>query len=346
MTDIQSQFPETTDQLDDLLSTPDQRVVRTMELMEGDIVVLGVGGKMGPTFARMLRRATELAGRPRRIFGVSRFGSRGLQEKLETWGVETIACDVLDEPSVEQLPDVANVVSMLGYKFGAARNPALTWAMNCYVPAVISRRYRASQITAFSSGNVYGNVAVESGGSVETDVPKPVGEYAFTVLGRERIYEHFSRRQRTPMTLLRLNYATELRYGVLVDLAQQVHRGTPIDLAMGYVNVIWQRDANAMAANALSFTDTPPRILNIAGEEILPVRDVCTEFGRQMNVPVKFVGAEASNALLNKATQNYEELGKPTKSAGEMIAWTARWVMEGGETLGKPTHFASRDGTF
>ncbi len=317
-----------------------------MRERKGDVVVLGVGGKMGPTLARMVKRASVLAGVSRRVIGVSRFSSRGLRDQLEDWGIQTIACDLLDENTIDQLPDAPNVVSMLGFKFGAADNPSLTWAMNCYVPAVISRRYRDSRIAAFSSGNVYGNVGVGSGGSLESDQPNPVGEYATTVLGRERIYDHFCRTQQTPMTLLRLNYATELRYGVLVDLAQQVQDGSIIDITMGYVNVIWQRDANAMSINSLAHVDVPPRILNIAGQEMLRVRDVCEAFGRLMNKSVNFSGNEAPDALLNNARHNYDLLGAPTKSADEMIRWTAEWVMHGRPLLGKPTHFANRTGNF
>lgn len=338
--------PQSIDQLDELLSEPDERLSRTMKNLDGDILVLGVGGKMGPTFSRMVKRASDQAGASRRVIGVSRFSSDGLRERLEDWGIETIQCDVLAEGAVDLLPDASNVISMLGFKFGAAENPSLTWAMNCFVPSVISRRYRNSRITAFSSGNVYGNVPADSFGSLESDQPNPVGEYAVTVLGRERIYDHFSRTQGTPMTLLRLNYATELRYGVLVDLAQQVHRGATIDVTMGHVNVIWQRDANAMAINSLAHVDSPPKVFNIAGPEILRVRDLCNEFARLMDKPVKFSGIEAPDALLNDARHNFDLLGAPTLSAAAMIRWTAEWVMRGGESLGKPTQFGNRQGNF
>jgi hypothetical protein len=307
---------------------------------------LGVGGKMGPTLARMAKRASEEAGVERKILGVSRFSSGNLREQLESWGIETIACDLLDEDAVARLPDAPNIVYMAGFKFGATANPSLTWAMNCYLPAVVSRRYRDSRIAAFSSGNVYGTVDVASGGSIETDLPNPLGEYAITILGRERIFDHFSRTLDTSMSMLRLNYATELRYGVLVDLAEQVFTGKPIDVTMGHVNVVWQRDANAMALNALAHTSTPPRILNIAGSKILRVRDICTEFARLMNKEVAFVGEEASDALLNNASHSYAMIGQPTTTDTEMIRWTAEWVMRGGASLGKATHFESRDGSF
>jgi hypothetical protein len=342
----ESSCPTTIEQLDDLLSAPDQRVVRTMRELEGDILVLGVGGKMGPTLARMARRASDEAGVPRRVVGVSRFSTGGLREQLVGWGIETIAADLLDEAAIRALPDAPNVVYMAGFKFGATANPSLTWAMNCYLPAVVCRRFEHSRISAFSSGNIYGTVAVDSGGSIESDPPNPIGEYAITILGRERMFDHFSRTWRTPVSLLRLNYATELRYGVLVDLAQQVYAGTPIDVTMGHVNVIWQRDANAMALNSLAHTSTPPRILNIAGSEILRVREVCVEFARLMNKNVTFTGEEASNALLNNASDSYALIGPPSTTSQEMIGWTAAWVMRGGASLGKATHFESRDGVF
>ncbi len=338
--------PTTVDPLDDLLSTPDEQVVQTMAELDRDIVVLGVGGKMGPTLARMAKRASDEAGINRRVIGVSRFSSGKLREQLEVWQIETIACDLLDEDAVAKLPDAANVVYMAGFKFGAAANPSLTWAMNCHLPAVICRRYASSRIAAFSSGNVYGTVDVTSGGSVESDEPHPIGEYAITILGRERMFDHFSRTLKTPVSILRLNYATELRYGVLVDLAQQVFAETAIDVTMGHVNVIWQRDANAMALNSLTQTTTPPATFNIAGSEILRVRDVCEEFGRLMNKHVTFVGEEASDALLNNAEASYTSLGQPALASDEMIRLTAEWIMQGGELHGKATHFESRNGRF
>lgn len=338
--------PTTTEELDDLLSEPDEQTLKTLRRVSGDFVILGAGGKMGPTFARLIRRASDAAGIPRRVIAVSRFSQDALRPRLESWGIETIACDLLDEAAVDRLPAAANVVSMLGHKFGTAATPSLTWAVNGYLPAVICRRYRGSRIAAFSSGNIYGMVEVSSGGSRETDPLRPAGEYANSVLGRERMYEHFSRTLGIPTVLLRLNYATELRYGVLVDLAQQVWRGTPIDVTMGYVNVIWQRDANAMALNALPLAASPPRVLNIAGAEILSVRQVAEQFGAQMGRRVEITGREASDAFLNQAAHNYPLLGRPSQSTAELIRWTAEWVMRGGRSHGKPTQFQQRGGSF
>ena len=346
MPDPSQPTPKTVEELDELLSRPNELAVRAMRELAGDLVILGVGGKMGPTLARLARRASDEAGVTRRIIGVSRFSSPDTRTKLQRWGIETIACDLLDQEAIAKLPNAPNVVCMTGLKFGASSNPALTWAMNCYLPALVSRRYRDSRIAAFSSGNVYGLVPIDSGGSIETDAPNPIGEYAITVLGRERMFEYFSRQLGIPGTLLRLNYATELRYGVLVDLAQQVLAQQPIDLSMSSFNVIWQAEANAMALASLLHTATPPRIVNIAGAEILRVHEVCEAFGRLLDRPVRFTGAESPDALLNNASASYAQIGRPQISSEQMIQWTADWVMRGGESLGKPTHFESRDGRF
>ena len=301
---------------------------------------------MGPPLAWLAKRASDEAGVARRVLGVSRFSSDQTRRQLDEWGIETIACDLLDRESVARLPDAPHVVCMTGLKFGASDNPPRTWAMNCYLPALIAERFRDSRIAAFSSGNVYGPVTPDSGGSVESDPPNPIGEYAITVLGRERMFEYFSRQFDLPMTLLRLNYATELRYGVLVDLAQRVLLEQPIELAMGYVNVIWQAEANSMALASLLHTASPPRVLNIAGAELLRVRDVCEQLGQRLGKAPRFAGSESADALLNNAGQSHQLLGPPQVTASQMIDWTADWVLRGGESLGKPTHFESRDGRF
>jgi hypothetical protein len=338
--------PANVEQLEDALSAPTPGVIDALQRLDGDLLVLGVGGKMGPTLARMAVRATQAAGNRRRVIGVSRFSSANLRERLERWGVETIACDLLQEEQVRELPECPQVLVMTGMKFGTSTNPALSWAMNCYVPALICGRYRQSRIAAFSSGNVYGLVPRDSGGSVETDAPRPVGEYAITVLGRERMYEYFSREWQIPLVLLRLNYATELRYGVLVDLAHKVFREEICDVGMGFVNVIWQRDANALALQSLAHAAVPPLVLNIAGPEILRIRDVLNELGRLLDKRVRIEGHEGQDALLNNASRSHQLFGLPVTPVADMLQWTAAWVRQGGDNLGKPTHFESRDGTF
>ncbi len=249
--------PQSVEELELLLSEPSAAVIRLLGDLPGDIVFLGVGGKMGPTMARMARRASDLAGVTRRVIGVSRFSTPGLRQRLESWDIETIACDLLDPDAVNQLPDAPLVISMAGYKFGAAQNPEMTWATNCLAPALICRRFRHSRIVAFSTGNVYGLVPCSSGGSLETDPLQPDGEYAMAAVGRERICAYCSKAFHTPLVLLRLNYATELRYGVLVDLAQRVWQRQAIDVSMSYVNVIWLGDANNMSLLALQHAATP-----------------------------------------------------------------------------------------
>src|SRR5467141_1207239 len=262
------------EELDELLSEPSEAVIRTLAALDGDIVILGVGGKMGPTLARMAKRASQIAGVSRRVIGVSRFSSSKLESQLQMWGVETLRCDLLDSNSLAALPDAANIIYMAGMKFGTTGQESMTWAMNSFLPGLVSERYRQSRIVAFSTGNVYGLSPVSLGGSREQDALNPAGEYAMSCLGRERIFEHFSRRNETRMSILRLNYATELRYGVLVDIAQRVYAGQPVPLSMGYLNAIWQGDASGMSLEALGSASVPPLVINIAGPELLSVRRV------------------------------------------------------------------------
>lgn len=332
--------------LEDLLSEPSPAAIDAMRRAEGDVVVLGVAGKMGPTLARMARRAMDAAGVSHRVIGVSRFSSPDQQRALELHGVETIKCDLLDEDALGRLPDAPNVVFMAGRKFGSTGDEPLTWAMNAHLPALVCRRFRRSRIVAFSTGNVYGLTPHGRGGSREADLPAPAGEYAMSCLGRERMFEYSSRVHETPVAILRLNYAVEMRYGVLVDLATTIRRREPVDLAMGYVNVIWQGDASAMALTALAHTATPPLIVNVAGAEELRVRAVCADLARALGADVSFVGAEAPDALLSNGSRGHVLLGKPRVDAARLIAWTADWVRRGGESLGKPTHFESRAGRF
>lgn len=341
-----SEGPRTVAELDDALSEPPPGVIECLGRLPGDILVLGVGGKMGPTLARMARRASDAAGVRRRVVGVSRFSTPGLPEQLAAWGVETLACDLLDEQAVAALPRLENVVFMAGYKFGAQADPARTWAMNCYLPALIGNHFRHSRIAAFSTGNVYGLVPASGGGSREDDPPRPVGEYAQTTLGRERMLEYFSQRHEFPLAVLRLNYACELRYGVLVDLAWKVWRNELIDLSMSHVNVIWQGDANAVALQALEQASQPPLVLNIAGPERLRIREVCEQFGRLLDRQPRWAGSEQPDALLSDSGRCRQLFGAPRVPAERLMGWIADWVARGGPSLGKPTHFESRDGRF
>ena len=333
-------------ELEELLSQPAEATVRALTELKGDIVVLGVAGKMGPTLARMAKRASEMADVQRRVIGVSRFSSPGQELQLRAWGIETVRCDLLDRKSLADLPEAANVVFMAGMKFGSTGQESLTWAMNSYLPGLVSERYCKSRIAVFSTGNVYGLTPVSQGGSREDDRTSPAGEYAMSCLGRERIFEHFSRTNNTPMTILRLNYATELRYGVLVDIAQRVHAGEAVPLAMGYLNAIWQGDACDMSLQALAHASVPPLVVNIAGPELLSVREVAGEFAGKLGKSVRFEGVEASDALLSNAQRAYELFGRPCVSAAQMTSWIADWVGRNGATLAKPTHFEERSGRF
>ena len=334
-------------QLESLLSEPSEAAVQAMRAVAGDTIILGAGGKMGPTLARMARRAMDAAGAQRfRVTAVARFSAPGLRRSLEAFGVETIECDLLDDEAVARLPEAPNVIFMAGRKFGSSGDEPLTWAMNAHVPAGACRRYQGSRIVAFSTGNVYGLTARGRGGSREDDVPAPVGEYAMSCLGRERLFQYFSRANRTPVALLRLNYAVEMRYGVLIDLASRVARGEPVDLSMGYVNVIWQGDANAMALAALAHTSSPALIVNIAGAEELSIRAVSEDLARRMGVVATFAGSEMPDALLSNGARGHELLGRPRVAIDRLLAWTADWVARGGEQFGKPTHFESRAGRF
>ncbi len=332
--------------LEDLLSEPSAAAIEALARLPGDLVLLGVGGKMGPTLARMARRASDAAGVRRRVFGVARFSDAGLEGRLRAHGVETVRCDLLDPAQLDRLPEAANVLALLGMKFGSTGQEALTWANNTHLPAVVCARYRGSRLVAFSTGNVYGLSPVRLGGSLETDPLNPAGEYAMSCLGRERMYEHFSRAWGVPVALLRLNYACEMRYGVLADVARKVYAGEPVDLSMGHLNAIWQGDASALALCAFGEAASPPAVLNLAGPELLSVRRVAEEFGRLLGRPVTFRGSEADDALLSNGQRAHARYGYPRVPAGRLIAWTADWVRRGGISLDRPTHFEVRDGKF
>lgn len=332
--------------LDDLLSQPSDAAVSAMAKLKGDILFLGVAGKMGPTLARMAVRASEIAGVKRKVIGVARFSNPEERPKLEQFGIEPIKADLLDKDQLDRLPDVPNVVYMPAMKFGSTNQEALTWAMNTFLAGDCARKYRNSKIVAFSTGNVYGLSPVVRGGSLETDVPRPVGDYAMSCLGRERMFEHFSRVYSTPVALIRLNYSTELRYGVLVDVAKRVWAGETIDLAMGNFNAIWQADANSMTLAAFDHVSSPPFILNVAGPETLSMRVVCERYASLMGKPLKISGTEAGDALLSNGQLGHRLYGYPRVSADQMMVWIAQWVMSGGKDIGKPTHFEARDGKY
>jgi nucleoside-diphosphate-sugar epimerase len=333
-------------ELEELLSRPSDPDVAAMAALDGDILILGAGGKMGPSLARLARRAADAAGVRKRVIAVARFSDARVADWMQASGIETIACDLLEPGALDRLPDAPNVVFMAARKFGTRGSEPLTWAMNAYLPGLVAERYRDSRIVAFSSGNVYGLEPVSSGGSTESSAVLPQGEYAQSVLGRERLFEYGSSRWHTRVVLLRLNYAVDLRYGVLVDVAQKVFAGEPIDLRMGMFNVIWQGDANSMCLRSFGYSQSPPRVLNITGAEKLSVREVALEFGRRFGKDPVFGGQESGTALLNDAAESHRLFGYPKVTATRMIEWVAGWIAGGGRLLNKPTHFESRDGRF
>jgi len=337
---------ENLDQLEERLSRPTDAVVELFRRLEGDLILLGVAGKIGPSLARMAKRASDAAGRPRRVIGVSRFSNPAEATSLEAAGIETVRCDLLDEAAVAGLPDAPNVLYLAGMKFGATGNAALTWAMNTHLPAVVCRRYAGSRIVAYSTGNVYGLTTPASGGSRETDPPEPVGEYAMSCVGRERMFEYFSRARGTPVAIIRLNYACDLRYGVLVDIARRVWAGEPVDLVNGWFNTIWQGDCNATTVLALDHMASPPFVLNLTGPELLSVREVAVEFGKRFGREVRITGTEARTALLSNASLCRQLFGAPQVNAAQLIQWVAEWVRQGGAHHDKPTHFETRDGRY
>ncbi len=334
------------DWLEGHMSRPTDAVVAMMKRLSGDILLLGAGGKIGPSIARMAKRASDQAETPRRIIGVSRFSDPAAEARLKAYGVETVRADLLDRQQLESLPDAENIIYLAGFKFGAAAEPALTWAMNTLLPGYVMERYRDSRVVAFSTGSIYGLSDLARAGAVETDPVQPTDEYGMSCLGRERIIEYFSSKRGTKASLLRLNYAVELRYGVLVDIAEMVFTEQPIDLTMGHFNVIWQGDANAMALCTLEKVSSPPFILNVVGPELLSVRRVAEMFGQIMNKRVQFQGTESPRCLLTNGHLGQQLFGNPRIPIGQIIQWTADWIVQGGETHKKPTRFQVRDGKY
>lgn len=337
---------DTEDALDDLLSRPRPELVEFIRTVRGPLLILGAGGKMGPTLALLAKRAADAASSPLEVVAVSRFTDPRTRNWFARRGVRTLSCDLLEPGALERLPPAASVLYLIGYKFGTAENPSLTWAINTLVPARVCERFPQARIVAFSTGNVYPLVPVTSGGAVETDPLTPLGEYPNAAVARERLFEYFSRRQPTAVAILRLNYAVELRYGVLLDLAQKVFRGEPIDLTMGHLNCIWQGDANEVALRSLAVATAPPTVLNLTGPRVLSVRELAQRLGALLGKAPQFAGAEADTALLSNPSRACALFGEPPTPLEAMLRWTAHWVARGGRTLGRPTHFQVRDGRY
>jgi nucleoside-diphosphate-sugar epimerase len=333
-------------ELDELLSRPSEADIAAAAALNGDLLIIGAGGKMGPTLALRARRALQQCGAPHRVIAVARFTRAGVVEQLQAAGIEVVTADLLQPGAVAGLPECPNVIFMAAMKFGTTGGEHLTWAMNTYLPGLVAERYRGSRIVAFSTGNVYPLAPAVGGGSTEFTPPNPIGEYAQSALGRERMFEYTSRTCGTPVVLLRLNYANELRYGVLLDIGRKVFERRPVDLRMGAVNVIWQGDANSMCLRSFAHTQSPPLVLNITGPECLSVRYIANEFGRRFGIDPMLDGAEEETALLSNAQRAHRLFGYPSVTPGEMIEWVAAWIGMGGKTFGKPTHFEARNGKF
>jgi nucleoside-diphosphate-sugar epimerase len=330
--------------LEEFMTTPSPDLVADLKTLSGDILVLGVGGKMGPTLARLAKRAAPLG---KRVIGVARFTEPGVRETLGRAGVEALALDLLDRSALERLPKAANVVFMAGRKFGAAGDVPLTWAMNVQVPAMVAEVFKGSRIVVFSTGCVYPFVPVEGGGATE-DMPAepPPGDYAYSCVGRERMFEYFSALHGTPGRLFRLNYAIDMRYGVLHDVGRKVRDGELINLAMGHVNVIWQGDANALALRCLAHTTKPTTPINVTGPQTIEVRWLAGEFGKLLGKQPKLTGTPAPTGWLNNAGRMVKEFGPPRVPLAKMIEWTADWLSRDMTTLNKPTHYEVRDGRY
>jgi len=333
-------------ELEEDLSRPTPEAVRDLAPLEGDLVLLGVGGKMGPTLARMARRALDQSGKKNAVIGVARFSNPKSRESLEAAGVRTVPCDLFNRTDVMNLPDAGAVIFMVGQKFGTTGAEAATWATNAYLPGLVSERYPRLPTVAFSTGNVYPLVPVSGGGATEETPPGPVGEYAQSALGRERIFEHFSRAHGTPTSIYRLNYAVELRYGILLEVARKVWNGSALDVRMGYVNVIWQGDANAIALRMLLSGQSPPAVWNVTGPGVVSVRDLALKFGELLGRRPVLEGREEPTALLNDARKALARFGPLRVTLDQAVQWVAHWVKTGGATLNKPSHFETRDGKF
>lgn len=328
------------------LLLPSDALVADIASLKGDILILGAGGKMGPALAKLAKQAIDLAGVQKRVIGVSRFSEEGLQKQLNDFGIETYEADLLQDDQLKMLPEAENVLYLAGTKFGTSGKESFTWAMNAYLPGRVAQKYKNSRIVVFSTGNVYPLTPVWMGGADETFAPQPVGEYAQSCLGRERLFQYYSSLYNTPLFIYRLNYANDVSYGVLLEIARSVKEKKAIDLSMGHVNIIWQGDANEIALRAFNHCSVPAKVLNVAGPETVSVRWLAKEFGNLFGETPEFINTEQDTALLSNAAESFRLFGYPKVPLKKMTELVAAWLIEGGKIINKPTHFQERAGQF
>ena len=337
---------ETESQLEEALAEPSAADLACIARLDGDVLILGAGGKMGPSLARRVHRAMVRSGGRGRVVAASRFSSAPARLGLEADGIETVVCDFLQPADIAALPRCPFVLFLAGRKFGTLDRTDITWAVNTVVPARVAEHFFESRLVVFSTGNVYPMVDVSGPASTEDDVPAPVGEYAQSCLGRERVVEFVSHERQLRALIYRLNYAVDLRYGTLVDIARRVFSGEPIDLTVGFFNAIWQGDANSYALRSLELCASPPEVLNVTGPERISVRETAEWFGSAFGVRPSFLNTEGPVALLSDSSRCRARLGPPAVPLALLRQWVAHWVQAGGSSLNKPTHFEVTDGRF
>jgi len=328
------------------LLLPSDDLIADIAKLDGDIIILGAGGKMGPPLSKLAKDAIDKAGIKKKIIAVSRFTDSVTRDELNDAGIETRSVDLLEDDQLQSLPDVKNVLYLAGTKFGTSGNESFTWAMNSYLPGRVAQKYKNSNIVAFSTGNVYHLTTIDSGGATENSVARPVGEYAQSCLGRERLFEYYAKKNNTPVLIYRLNYANDVSYGVLLEIAQSVRSGKPIDLSMGYVNLIWQGDANELALRSLHHCEVPAKILNVTGPEIVSIRWLANEFGKMFETDPVLINDEQQTALLSNASEAFRLFGYPKVPLNKMMEVIVEWIKQDGKILNKPTHFQEREGQF
>jgi hypothetical protein len=345
-TDYNYKAIQTVEELEKIMCEPTKDLVDFLSKNDGDYIIIGAGGKMGPTMTKLLKNGLIKAQKYNKVYAVDRKFDPKLKNEFEKLGIAPLEYDLLEEESLAKLPDVKNVIYMAGMKFGTGENVSLTWALNTYLPTLVAKRYKDSNIVAFSSGNIYHLTPAVKGGSTESTPPNPFGDYAQSCLGRERMFEFFSLRNKTKTAIIRLAYAIDLRYGILLDVAQKVYNRTPISIDMGCVNVIWQADANEQIIRSLGHTSTPANFINITGPEIISIRWLAHEFGKFFDIEPIFEGSEAENAILLNTVKSQGLFGYPKTNLNMMISWIANWVKNEGITLNKPTHYETRNGKY